>query len=77
MDYSYNFVISGLIVALIMNTAAAGATVWLRLSRKYHLSDLLLVPITFPNKNPKGTRMGVVQEVVTIRTILSHQCTLG
>lgn len=41
MDCPFIFIISGLIVALIMNTAAAGATVWLRLSPNYHLSDFV------------------------------------
>ena len=41
MDCPFIFIVSGLIVALIMNTAAAGATVRLRFSPKYHLSDFV------------------------------------
>jgi hypothetical protein len=41
MNFPFIFVHSGLIVALIMNTAAAGATVWLRFSPKCHLSDFV------------------------------------
>jgi hypothetical protein len=41
MDCPFIFVISGLIVALIMNTAAAGATVRLCYSSKHHLFDFV------------------------------------
>jgi len=57
MDCPFIFVISGLIVALIMNTAAAGATVRLRFSPKYHLSDFVAVPIIFL-KIPQGSLGG-------------------
>ena len=57
MGCPFIFVISGLIVALIMNTAAAGATVRLRFSPKCHLSDLFTVPIIFLNI-PQGSSGG-------------------
>jgi hypothetical protein len=41
MDCPFTFVFSGLIVALIMNTAATGIPVGLPLTSVYHLSDLV------------------------------------
>jgi hypothetical protein len=58
MDFPFMFVITGLIVALIMNTAAAGATVRLRSSPKYHLSDFVYSAHNFLNI-PQGSSGGV------------------
>jgi hypothetical protein len=58
------FVVSGLIVALIMNTAAAGATVRLRFSPKYHRLTLFPVPINFLNI-PEGSLGGHIVVVGT------------
>jgi hypothetical protein len=60
MGCPFIFVFSGLIVALIMNTAAAGATVRLRFSPEYHLSDFVYSARNFPEHTYKAARVAAL-----------------
>ena len=74
----FYIVISGLIVALIMNTAAAGVAVRLRFSPK-HRRCLTFVSSAHNYLNiPQGSSGGhIVVGRSQIRTILSQQSTFG